>query len=520
MKKLTCFVVMVFLASFLFGQVTDVKWGKPFPKGPIVSNFRILGMDDGGMSLVTPTPAFMKASTSISVLRFDGNMNYLSLTKFALKYQDLALSYEFTVPMKGRTLIFSSYVDGKAQTMSLFYNEFDDASFSLSSKTVKVTEMPIIKAPMPIPGSFDFTVSPDSNLLALVYTPPNAPDGLEKFGFVVLDKDLNTMYQRNETFPFKDRKFHLGSIAVNQTGKVFLCGYLTTGAKNPFRKEPNYKYVVSMVDKEMATPLSVDISLDKRFIPDLNITCDLDGDLVASGFYSNDGEFSIKGAVSVIINGETGVIEKQSTKDFTIEFITAGMKEKQADRVEAKAQKGKNVELENYYLDCLLLRPDNGVYLVAERRYTVTTTTTNSNGSTSTRTTYYAEDIIVIGMDETGEIDLVQKVLKKQKSSTPANISYTMGIKGSSLYFVFIDNALNNAPNPPYTSWATLGKNGVTTVARIDANGELVRKKLYSFDQIKFVLWPAGGEIYKNGELLLVTIKGSKAQLGLLTLEE
>lgn len=520
MKKVICVAVVLLCTNLIFGQLADVKWGKPFSKKIINNSFRVLRINNDGLTLMFPTPAFMKSSTSISVVRFDRDLNYVILNKFALKYQDQALDYEFTVPLNGRTLVFSSNVDNKAGKKTLYCNEFNDDALSLSSTTVKITEEPIVKAPMPIAGGFDFSVSPDSGMVALIYSPPVSKDGMEAFGFIVLDKDLKQVYNKKHTFPFKDNKFHLGSAAVSPAGRIFLCGYLTSGPKNPFKSEPNYKYVILTIDQDLDTPLTLDVDLEGKFIPDMRIVSDYNGDLIGAGFFSEAGNFSIKGCFSVKIDGETGSIINKYSKDFTIEFITAGMKEKQATRVENKAEKGKNVEMENYNLDYLKLRPDNGIYLIAERFYSITTYSTNSQGQSTSHTTYYAEDIIVVGMNSEAEIDVVQKVLKKQKASSPTLISYTLGMKGSTLYFVFTDHALNNAPKPPYTEWATFSAtNGVTTIASVNADGALTRKKLMSFDQNKFYLWPGGGEILKNGDLLLVTLKASKAQLGLLSFE-
>ncbi len=519
MKKLICIITVLIFSTTVFGQVKDVKWGKPCTKKSFAGNFRVLSLNENGLCVISPVPAFMRASTSVSIIKFDRGMNFLSLIKVPLKFQDKALSYEFTSVLKTATLVFSSFIDVKAGTKTLYYNKYNEDSQTLSSETVKVLEVPIVKKPLPVSGYFFDVISPDSTKLGIVYNPPSVPDGQETFGCAVIDESLSLVYQRMDEFPFKDRKYDLESAAVSQNGTIYLCGTLTTGPKKPFKREPNYKYSVLAIDGNNSKPKEISIELSDLFISKLQIGCNLDGDLIAAGFYSERNSFDIKGCVSNVIDGTTGEIRNQVTKPFSIEFITMGMKPGQAERTEAKAEKGKNVEMENYTFDHLIMRPDNGVYLVAEKYYSVTTTTTNSNGTTTTHTTYYAEDIIVIGINESSEIDMVAKVLKKQKSSSPSNISYAMTMKGSDLYFVFTDNALNNAPHPPYTQWASFGKSGVTTIASVNSSGEVTRKNLYTFEKNKFYLWPGYSESLNNGDLLLVTGNISKMRFGLIEIE-
>jgi len=510
------FIAVVFTVA-TYAQVTHVEWGAPFSGKIIRSGFQVLSSDERGLTVLSPNPT-MFSLNSVSVLKFDANMNYVSTAKIPLSYQGKDLNFEFMVRLKGHTLVFSSYVDAKAGFKALYYMEYEEATQALTTNTVKVLDMPIVGKPFPSVGTFFYVLSPDSAKMAVVYNPPTSKDGKEKFGCAVLDEDLSLMSTRMDAFPFKDRNFNLESAAVSQEGVVFLNGTLTTGLKNPLKREPNYKYAILMMSPDASAPQEIYVDLDKFFITDLQVGCDINGDLIAAGFYSEKGNFSMKGCLSVKIDGASGEILKSFHKEFPLELITAGMTDKQADRTEDKAEKGQNIEMEKYIMDNLVLRPDNGVYLVAEQYYSVTTYS-SSNGSTSSRTTYYGRDIIVVGINENGEIDVTQKVLKKQKSSSQIMVSYVMTLKGSDLYFAFTDSPLNNAPHPPSTQWASYGKSGVTTIACVNSQGGMTRKNLYTFDKNKAIVLPGWSEILKNGSMVLVTRYGTKLRLGLVAIE-
>lgn len=519
MKKLVIFLLAILVLGCTYGQNVQAKWGAPFKAGILRYNFRVLSSNSEGVSIIAPTPG-LPGERSMSVYSFDAGLNYRSVKTYKLVDGERVLNYEFTVKLKGQTLVFSSFTDLKGATKSLYYNVFDRVTRELTAKSVKVIDMPIVTKPFPSVGEFNFTISPDSTTLALIYNPPSGKEDQQRFACVVLDESLNIVANRTDAFPFKDRNYNLESIAVSDDGVVFLNGTLKIGSNDPFSKAPNYQYAVLMMKPDGDTPKEINISLEKMFITDLRIGCDRDGDLFAAGFYSETGTYSLKGTLSVKIDGETGDIIHAYYKEFPLELLTAGLNDKQAERVESKVAKGKNIELRRFVMKDLVLRPDGGAYLLAEKNYSVTTTTTNANGQTSSHTTYYAENIIVVGLNTDGEIDLTQTILKKQKSASPDIISYVPMVKGSTLYFMFTDNALNNAPHPPEVQYASYRKGGITTVAEVNSQGVVTRKPLYKFENFYYYLFPYLAETLPGGDVILIGRRGSKAVMGLVTAGE
>jgi hypothetical protein len=262
----------------------------------------------------------------------------------------------------------------------------------------------------------------------------------------------------------------------------------------------------------------IDIARNGVFINDLRLGTNNRGDIYAIGFFSDNMRYTMKGAMSILINPESGEIIKRDQKDFPLDLITEGLSEKQAEKTQERAEKGKSIEIANYDLDYMLPRPGEGVYLVAERYWVEEHTTTNSNGSTSTTYTYHANNILIVGVNDQGEIDLMRMIPKRQKASNSNYVGYICNIFGDDLYFYFTDNAINNAPNPPQaTQYAYYkGPKGVTTEVRLSSAGEIVRKTFYTIDKNNFMILPSQAQRMGKGDLLLVSGGMAKIKFGII----
>ncbi len=516
MKKITSILAAMLMTLGLLAQDAVLTWGAPFKGALLRNNLGVLSADERGINVLAPAPGLF--DVNLNVLSFDNSMNFITSKLVLLRHEDRKLTFEFVVNMKGHTLVFSSYVDLKESKKVLIYKEFDRENLNLSSEAVRILDMPVVSKPMPQVGQFSYALSPDSTKVALVYNPPSAKGGMERFGCAVLNEELKIISNRMDVFPFKDRNYELWTSVISDQGVVYLNGLLTEGVRNPFKNEPNYSFSVLRMAPDNTPPMEIGLTMDPYFITDLQIGCDHRGDVFAAGFYSEKGTLSIKGTLCVKIDGATGNVVHSSRRDIPMELITAGMTDRQAEHTEAKAERGGNTEMREYRLGNLLVRPDNGLYLIAEQNYSRTYRTYSGNGHYSEHTVYYANNIIVVGMNSSGDIDLTQAVLKKQKSSASANVSYFCLMKGRDLYFLFSDSPINNAPNPPSTVQASFSKTGVTTLARVSADGRVSRRTLFRYDQQPFIFYPVLAEMLPGDELMLVGLKGMKARAGWLKL--
>ncbi len=497
------------IGGSLMAQTADLKWGLPFKKTLIRKGFTLVSLNDGGMVLLTPVYNPLMQATSVSFMKFNSQLGYVSSTTFPLKDGSNTLTYSFTVRIKGKTLIFSTLTEKGTAQLTYYYHDFNTEDGTLSSKATKVMSVSVDKGPFPTFGNLYWVRSADSTKLALIHQPSEKRSSLEKFRCMVIDNNLNVVSDVTQTSALRDKDFRLEQVAVSNDGVVYLSGIVVIGPPKPFIKESNYNYSILRIDPQDNEPREAKVDLGKLYITDMQIGCDEDNRLVAAGFYSEKGK-GIKGAFCYVLDARDGSEVNFNHMDFPISLITEGMTDKQAEKTENKAAKGGNTEMLNYVLDELIFREDGGVYLVAEYFDIVTTTTTNSNGTTSTRTTYYYKNIIVVGIDQDGKIDVARKILKAQKGSSTTFLGYVMSERNGQLYFVFADNALNNAPNPQKTHYCYFGKSGVVTMVELNAAGEINRRNLYSYEKNKAWIVPYASQDLPDGRMLVMTMAGSK----------
>jgi hypothetical protein len=271
----------------------------------------------------------------------------------------------------------------------------------------------------------------------------------------------------------------------------------------------------------------ITVSLGDKFITDMQLGILDDGKLVCAGFYSDEGKFSIKGSYFLRIDPETKEIVKKSLKVFDLDFITEYMSERQEEKTQKKADKGKNVEMYEYDLDNLLVRDDGGVVLIAEQYYIRIShhTATTSSGATTTRTVYhyYYNDILVINIDPEGNIDWSLKIPKRQYSTNDGGyfLSYAFANTPEKLYFAFHDHPKNMLKHSSIDKVYKVSRAGeIMTLAVVYMNGNLEMDKIYNHKLLKAHTKPKTGEQLSDNELYMYLEGGkSKQRYAKLTLK-
>jgi hypothetical protein len=199
-----------------------------------------------------------------------------------------------------------------------------------------------------------------------------------------------------------------------------------------------------------------------------------------AGFYSEKGTWSIRGTFFLRIDRATKTIVRQSFKEFDTDFITAYMTDKEEQKATKKAErKGESLEMYEYEMRDNIKREDGGAVVVAEQYYmwVETIRTTNANGSVSTRTVYHYvyNDIIVVSIAPSGDIEWNAKVPKRQHSTNDGGYysSYAMTLKGGKIYLLFNDNGENLflKDGDKVQQFEVTGKDALVTLATIDEDG-------------------------------------------------
>jgi hypothetical protein len=419
-------------------------------------------------------------------------------------------SLEFMLHLDDKLHLFTSRADTKTKMNSLYYQNVDKESMTPNGKLIDIVQIDYSGHSKWNSGLYGYDLSRDSSKILIYYNLPYERGEAEKFGFKVYDNGMNELWSEEIILPYEDKLFSIEDYKVDNGGNVHLVGRLYKEVyKTKRRGNPNYTYQVLSYFDEGKNFKEYTISLDDRFLTDLQVAITDDQNIVCGGFYSDKGSFSIKGSYFLKVNGETKEIMHKSFKEFGIDFITQNMTERQEKNKKKKESKGKTVELYEYDLDDIVIRSDGGAMLIGEQYYwyTTTTTTTNSNGGTSTTTIYHYvyNDIIVINIDPEGEIVWTEKIAKRQHTTNDNGFysSYALAAVGSNLYFFFNDNPKNLEYTGSGKVYGMNGKKSVVTMVELDSDGKQERESLFAAKDAEVMARPKVCEQISSKELIL-----------------
>jgi hypothetical protein len=197
------------------------------------------------------------------------------------------------------------------------------------------------------------------------------------------------------------------------------------------------------------------ITSKNKFFRDMRMGVTQKSEIICTGFYSNDGTYSVAGTYYLRFDKELGSVLNESYNDFTLDFLTQNLDKKDAKKAVERAKKGKGNEAFAFSLNDLLIRKDGSVTLVGENMKSLTVKSINhpqpnsKTGpymkTTSTSKYYSYKDIIAVHLSPEGELEWAEKIAKKQSTSRDFGYfsSYALANDQDKLYFIFNDNSKN-----------------------------------------------------------------------------
>jgi len=513
----------------LFSQSDNkikVKWGESFDKQSNKILADIIGFDDTGIYTLRKRSTSVMLDVYDSYLeKLDNNLNPVAeqrLSKvLANRKEDLQ---DILWHQNKIWLLTSDKVQGKGNFL-VKLREVNKNSLGLDGNVKEVVNLNYDwRLSTPI---FDYEISRDSSKLMIIYSLPSKRNEADRFGFTIIDEDLEILFRKEIVLPVKDRLFDLSSYEVSNNGDVLLNGVqFETEIKEPKRfGKPNYFYRVFMVPADKDTIFSYKITQEDKYITDLKTSFNNVGDVIGAGFYSDEGTTSIAGSYFFSLNQKTDKIENFNFKKFDLEFILEETDKRDAKTLKKRAEKGKTVELYEYDLDKIILRDDGGALLLAEQ-YFVSSYNNTYDGFNRNRTldggrsyNYNYNNIILVNINPDGSIEWNSKIPKRQNTFDDRGIhsSYTSAIVKDKIYLIYNDNPKNlfheNDKNDRYYSMI-VNRDMITTLAVVDKSGKVKKAKLFSAHEADIYLRPKICPQIASNELLLYGVKNRMNRFG------
>lgn len=489
MRKFPAVFFALFMLPFAVSAQIEVTWGVPQNQPRKTAMSDILGED--GSYVYTQRKSYSLFGNSEPVLeRYKLSDMSLDYTKtISMKGpEDKSLSMESVYFLSGNLVLFASNYD-REKDINILFSEILDEHATVKKDWTEVARISATRKSNP--GSFYTGMSMDSSRILLVVNPPYDKYANEKFSLQLLDKDLITKWKKEIVPPYKDEFFSLDNFIVAKNDDVYMIATVSKDksvmSRHERRSEPTYFHTVLMYEYATDSLNEYKVNLDPKFISDVRMTIDENGNIICAGFYSNKSSNSIIGSFYLKIDKQTKAISSQGTKDFPADFLSQFMSEK-------KVSKGK--ELYDYILKHLVLRDDGGAVLVAEQYYEVLEQAYDPNTHMTTYTYYYYyNDIIVVSINPSGEIAWAKKIPKYQISRNDGGYysSFAFAVSGDKMYFMFNDNSKNlktaNADVQKYRYMSNPRKSTAILVT-MDSNGNSDRQAMFSNKDLKIILRP------------------------------
>lgn len=508
MKQL---LVSIFIMSCvtLFAQSSKVKVleGAEFKESKKERFEGIISTDKTGYYAIRTK----KSKTFLE--HYDQKLNKTLFTELNLKEGKKDKVYEFVVDTEEKIYLFSSFRNQKLKKKFLFSQSVNKKTLQVNSDLKKVAEIDYSSRNRYKSGTFSHELSDDKSKVLIYYTVPVGKNEPSKKGLHVLNDQMKQLWAKNVKMP-ADAGFGLKDFKIDNDGNVHLLGivYENGTSKEKRKGKPNYHYEIISYYSQGKKVKKYPVKVQGKFLRDMQIAIGTNNNIICAGFYSSKGTFSISGTFFLKINRNSKKIVTQNFKEFGIDFITQNMTVRQEKKTKKKKAKGKNVELYEYDLDDLIIKPDGGVYLVGEQFFVkvVQHTSTDSNGNTRTTTSYhyYYNDIIVVNFSPSGKIEWTEKILKKQHTVNDGGFysSYVTCVQGDKMFFVFNDNVKNLQENDKnkYAYFTKSKKTSTLVMVEVSNKGQQKKEVIFAARSYPILARPLLSSQVSEDEVILL----------------
>lgn len=410
-----------------------------------------------------------KNKTSVHIQKLDcKTMTQVSVRKVEDLPEDYIHEGYGRVP--GGVIYFYSIYDRDTETRSLYGRmiKYDTGFFEDKPQLIFSTDSKVAGRGISVPigwglttygesaDVFNFYTSADLSKLLVQYrlTPEKKNDsknhdliGLAVFTY---NMELKKIWNTEVQLPYTEKKSDILTYSIDSKGNAHM---LAKVFKDNTRKErdgdgnPNYHFEVITVDTAEHKPKAINIDLETRHITAVAMKENNAGNIIVCGYYNKQNKSrelrEAEGAFLVTISGGA-IAGEMLTFDIPLDIINqfSGKRESaKNEKKEAKEEGGAGMK--NLYFD-MVVRLDDGGYLIAGEQYERLTTTRQTSSGPREYYVYVYEDILVTRIGADGKLMWMKKLPKKQKGNyKPGGMSYRFFKGKSAHYFFFLDHIDN-----------------------------------------------------------------------------
>ncbi|MBL7933783.1 MAG: hypothetical protein JNL60_17905 [Bacteroidia bacterium] len=410
----------------------------------------------------------------------------------------------------------------------LWAHQMDRTTFKFIDKPIKLIESGKLASEMGW-DKYRFYRSADNSYLLMTcrLRPKEKRDRLNKdvIGYYLYNGQMKTVYAHQIEMPYTEAEMDILGKDVDSKGNIFvLASVLLNNALDGISDEKKRarRYELMRVNQKNNTMEGIKIELDGKYLKDVVFSEDLIGNMIITGYYSNQATGGVEGAYvfRIELNDKNGVQKINKTYcEFPKEILQAYESDRTKRKIEKKSKKGRNVGASALEFRKVVFGADGSLTIIGEEHYVVAHTSSTPNGGSSTSYTYYYENIYVLRAGKDGKTQWCKKIPKYQKGKRTYDLGfYSHSYKGNN-YFFFIDNKKNiDLPESEKPAQHLSGKGGVLTCVKIDPNGKMTKEIVLDTREEHLKLSPQSFE-YVGENIIVDRLKKSRKQSVVFKLE-
>jgi hypothetical protein len=275
------------------------------------------------------------------------------------------------------------------------------------------------------------------------------------------------------------------------------------GRREKKQGEANYNFVLNEVSKNNLKTLQLGLEGEEH-IRSLNISQSNPEAIQLMGFYSENKAGRIKGGCSFLIDVENELTIKNKVN------IVLPLSVYEDLYGENRADRKKDKELTNFYIDHVLQDDNGNTYLIAEEFYITQAYVPNGQMGGTTVTTFHYDDILVLKFNANNSLDWGRSIFKK------ANMpSYNAFLKDNKLHVILNSgkNLTEKSDGRTKVSKGILESSSLYDIV-FNTDGEVIYNKVQD-NKGNTYYTPFRGT-YKNSKFVMMSDPKSKKQFMIL----
>jgi len=482
-----CLLGVAQLAMSQVPQGLTIKWGQKQKDQLRGSKYiATVGHDETGIYAFKSRvkSIYGGGGYAITLVHFDKQMNISKSHEFKLKTEGKRREFEFIADINDRLYLFTSFKNNKLKKNFLFAQSIDKATLAPNDDMKKVAEIDYSAATKENSGAFYYEYSRDKSRFMVYYDLPYSRREEESFGFHVFDENLDPLWAKEVTLPYRDKLFAVLDYRLSNAGNVYLLGKRYKDKVKDERKgKANYSYHVISYLSQGETVKEHSLAIEGKFLNDMNMIINDGESIVCGGFYSDEETDNAKGVYYLRLDEATSDIVVKEFNELSIEMMTEGWRKGEARNALAKDAKGKNVELEGYRLVDLIIKESGGAIFIGEQRKLHEGSRKTINNTYKNNDMYRYHELIVLNLSADGDIIWSSKIPKMQRSYNDggAYLSYILAVVDDKFHFVFNDHINNMEGSGKKQKEFDFDKDSVVSMVTMDEEGNQKRVVLFTY---------------------------------------